>query len=59
MALNVGDEVLYEVVTGDLLCTVVKVGSRLIRIQLPDGQRRTVSPRTVLPIKDIEGEIEA
>jgi len=51
--LEIGDEVLYETVAGDLLCTVMSVGGRLIRIQLPDGQLRTVSPKNVLPI---EGE---
>jgi hypothetical protein len=57
MALAIGDKVLYEVVSGDLLCTVVKIGTRFIRIQLPDGQYRTVLPRSVLPITDIEGQM--
>lgn len=59
MSLKVGDEVLYEVVSGDLLCTVVHIGPRLIQIQLPEGQRRLVARRSILRLDDYQTDNHA
>ena len=45
--LKKGDLVVYETVGGGIICSVVKIGPRLIVIEMGDTTRRTVSPRSV------------
>jgi hypothetical protein len=47
-----GQLVAYEVIGGPIICTVIKVGPRLMQIEMGDGTRRTVHPRSVEPFED-------
>lgn len=47
-----GDLVVYEVIGGPIICSVVKIGPRLMQIEMSDGTRRTVHPRSIEPFID-------
>lgn len=49
-----GDLVTYEVVGGTVICTVLTVGPRLMQIEMADGTKRLVHPRSVKPYMEAQ-----